>query len=141
MDLPTAEKIVFSFNEILENRALPAATQVADVNELPYPKDRIREAFQCMFLNVSNDEHRKLLLASYIYLARYQIGVGPRRIGPGANDLPSNARQLAPAEINQASAKFSAQYDQYARWLPLVKADQTFLLAEMERLWGEVKAK
>ena len=82
MDVATADKLVNAFGAILENKTGPAGTQVADVNELPFAKDLIKLAFQTEYLNSQDAQYRELLSACYVQLADYQIGVGPRRIGP-----------------------------------------------------------
>ena len=138
MDSLSAENIVSAFTAILEKQALPAACQVADVRELPYPKDQIKAAFHWMFLNAEDDRHRELLLAACIYLSKYQIGVGPQRIGPGSSDLPANPKRLSPAELMRFGKEYSTKYSEYQKWMPIVQADEALLLAELQRLWREV---
>jgi hypothetical protein len=53
MDRASGENIVFAFKAILGTGTILEASQVADVNELPYPKERIREALYWMFRNAN----------------------------------------------------------------------------------------
>lgn len=141
MDFPSAEKIIRAFAAIMEKGNSPSlGTQVADVNELPYAKTAIMEAFSVAYLNAEDDERRKFLENGYIFLTGWQVGVGPQRIGTSVDKAEVEKLKAGSTEDLQRFAKeFGAQMKEYKKWELVIEADQKLMLAEIERLRSAVK--
>lgn len=119
--------IVADFIEALTTRA-PVPGSVADIKELPYPKDEIKLATLVM-LKVTNDsELREHLKFAYISLADWQAGVGPRHKGL---DITKLDRTKSPLDQAKEVAERGVEME---KWQPLVKAEQDALIGELRQL-------
>jgi hypothetical protein len=122
--------IVADFGEVLATRG-PA--MVADVKELPYPKDEIKRAILVMLVAVDDPGFREHLKAAYLHLADWQVGVGPTHRGLDPTSLVKTSREtlLDPSKSFQELLRDSAAL---AKWLPIMEAEQEILIQELRQL-------
>lgn len=121
------EKIVQDYGAILGSGA-PAPGCVADVRELPYPKEHIKLAL-AFALSVTDDpQMRSHLKSGYISLADWQEGVGERPVGIDLTKQDVNADPLELAREIAASA------DEMTKWRAVVSAEAEALKAELQEL-------
>jgi hypothetical protein len=86
-DPDIGEDIVAAYCQALEESA-PLPGCVADVEELPYPKETIKEALRWRLQRTSDVDYRDTLKVAYVALADWQPGVGPRHRGLDLTQLP-----------------------------------------------------
>lgn len=116
--------VVADFGEVLATRA-PVPGTVADVDELPYPKDQIKLAILTM-LNVTSDPHfQEQLKIAYVSLADWQAGVGPTHVGLAVKKLD---RTKSPLDL---AKDVGARVEEIKKWQPIVAAEQETLIGEL----------
>lgn len=119
--------VVADFGEVLAVRA-PVPGSVADVDELPYPKDQIKLAI-LITLKVTNDpELREHLKFAYVSLADWQDGVGATHKGLDATKLDRSK------PIQDLLNEIGDRGEEMKKWQPIVKAEQEALVAELRKL-------
>ena len=78
LSVETAHKIVHQYAEFLEAGA-PLPGCVADVNQLPYPKQEIKAALVLCASTIDTPEITEDLKHGYLMLSAWQEGVGGQR--------------------------------------------------------------
>ena len=127
LSVETAHKVVHQYAEFLETGA-PLPGCVADVNQLPYPKEKIRAALALCATTTDAPDITEDLKHGYLMLSAWQEGVGGQTLGLNFGELNLDEDPMLIAErIQHQSASIQ-------RWEPLIKAEQMSLLAEFERL-------
>ena len=127
MSVESAHKVVHGYAGFLETDA-PFPGCVADVNELPYSKDKIKAALALCVTTIDAPEITEDLKHGYLMLSAWQEGVGGQTLGLNFTELNLDDDPMLIAErIQRQSASIQ-------RWEPQVKAEQVSLLAEFERL-------
>ena len=132
MSLETAHNVVNTYAVFMETDA-PLPGCVADVNQLPYPKDQIKTAIAVCAATIDAPEIKEDLKHGYLMLSAWQEDVGGQTLGLDFRELDLDEDPMLVAErIQNQSASVQ-------RWEPLVKADQMCLLAEFEALTAQKK--
>ena len=127
MSVETAHKVVHGYAGFLETDA-PLPGCVADVNQLPYSKEKIKAALALCATTIDAPEITEDLKHGYLLLSAWQEGVGRQISGLNFRELNLDEDPMLTAE------KIQHQSASIQRWEPLVKAEQVSLLAEYERL-------
>jgi hypothetical protein len=127
--------VVADYGEVLATRA-PVPSSIGDVAELPYPKDEIKRAILSMLLVLTekNDTQlQKHLKFAYVYLANWQIGVGPTHKGLDGTKLD---RTKSPLDL---AKEVIARDEEWQKWKPIVKAEEEALIGELRQLglWSD----
>ena len=119
--------VVADFGEVLATRA-PVSGTVADVSELPYPKEQIKRAIVIMLAATTDSQLREHLKFAYASLADWQGGVGPMHQGVDVTkvDRTKSVSDLA-KEIGFAG-------EQMKKWQPIAKAEQEALIGDLRKL-------
>ena len=127
MSVETAHKVVHGYAGFLETDA-PLPGCVADVNQLPYSKEKIKAALALCATTTDAPDITEDLKHGYLMLSAWQEGVGGQTLGLNFGELNLDEDPMLIAErIQHQSASIQ-------RWEPLIKAEQMSLLAEFERL-------
>ena len=126
MTVAHAELIVAAYGAILGSGPVPGA--VADVSELPFPKEIIKQAVLLLLRTKGDPKLREHLKSGFIMLADWQSGVGPVRLGVDFTkfDLTQDAMVLA--------KRHKADADAAEKWLAVAKAEQELLVKELQAL-------
>jgi hypothetical protein len=127
MSVETAHKVVHGYAGFLETDA-PLPGCVADVNQLPYSKEKIKAALALCATTIEAPEITEDLKHGYLMLSAWQEGVGGQVLGLNFSEFDLDDDPMLIAErIQRQSAGIQ-------RWEPQVKAEQVSLLAEFEGL-------
>lgn len=130
MNVETAHKVIHEYAAFMETGA-PLPGCVANVDQLPYPKEKIKAAIAVCATTINAPEITEDLKHGYLMLSAWQEDVGGQTLGLDFRQLNLDEDPMLVAErIQRQSANIE-------RWKPLVKADQVSLLAEFERLTGQ----
>jgi hypothetical protein len=132
LSVETAHKVVLQYAEFLET-GVPLPGCVADVNQLPYPKERIKAALALCASTVDAPEITEDLKHGYLMLSAWQEGVGGQTLGLDFTALNLDEDPMLIAERIQCLS------DDIQRWEPLVKAELVSLMAEFEGLKFQVE--
>jgi len=103
LDPAFVEDVVSAYCYVFEFHA-PTPGCVADVAELPYAKQTIKDALQARMLKTVDADFRDTLKVAYVGLADWQEGVGPDHRGLDPAKLPENlaATERAARIVEQA---------------------------------------
>lgn len=123
----TAEKIVQDYGTVLESSA-PAPGCVADVCNLPYSKERIKQALVFALCLNKEPQRREHLKVGYILLADWQEGVGSGTVGIDLTRMDLNADPL------EIAKRIASQANAMEKWTPLVQAEHEALKSELQKL-------
>lgn len=126
MTVAHAEAIISAYGAILASGPVPGT--VADVSELPFPKELIKRALLLLLRTKEDSKLREHLKCGFIMLADWQSGVGPVRLGFDVTklDLTEDALVLA--------KRHKAQADAAEKWLAVARAEQELLVKELQAL-------
>ena len=127
MSPEAAEKIIQDYGAVLETSA-PTPGCVADVDKLPHPKARIKEAIAMMLPLIEDHQLREQLKTGYIWLSNWQEGVGSDQIGLDLMNMSPNSDPLEMAKL------ITEQDDEMGKWTPIMQAEGEALKAELEKL-------
>ena len=127
MTAAMAEKIVRDYGAVLRSGA-PTLGVVADVQELPHPKERIKEALVFALRSTADPKIREALTLGYIDLADWQEGVGNTRAGIDLTKMDPNEDPMKLAE------RIVAQSAGADKWIAVVEAERQALESELRRL-------
>lgn len=122
-----AGKIVQDYGAVLGSLA-PAPGCVADVRNLPHPKEHIKQALVFAIRLTKDPRMQEQLKVGYISLADWQEGVGGGTMGIDLTSMDLNADPLEMAK--RIALKGTAM----EKWTPLVQAEQEALKAELQKL-------
>lgn len=120
------EDVVSAYCHVLDGLA-PVPGCVADVSELPYPKETIKEALRWRLQRTTDEDFRDTLKVAYVALADWQEGVGPEHRGLDVTRLPAGLSPRERAELIAEKAVDAAQWSARSN-------------AEAERLHRELAA-
>lgn len=123
--------IVTDFGRLLETSPPPPSGMVADVNELPHPKDDIKKALHIILLTIDDVATQKQLFEAYYSLACWQPGVGAKRIEVDFSHAPSSTRKQESLEKIDV---FLKTYEKWKEWEPVVEREQAELLQDLAKL-------
>ncbi len=127
MSIETARSIVRDYAEFMEtSRPLPGC--VADVERLPHPKQRIKEAIGISLATATDESLIQELKCGYLMLSAWQIGIGEQTLGLDFTGLNLNEDPILLAETIQRHS------DKIELWKPMIEADQKSLRQEFEEL-------
>lgn len=126
MTAAMAERIVRDYGAVLKFCPVPGT--VADVQELPYPKERIKQALVFALKATADSKIRESLKIGYISLACWQEGVGPSRLGIDVTKMDPNDN---PLELAKRMVVEGADMD---KWNEAVKAEEQALESELQEL-------
>ena len=127
MTVDAAEDIIQDYGAVLENSA-PTPGCVADVDNLPHPKERIKQAIAMVLPQVDDPQLREFLKIGYMQLADWQEGVGSEQIGMDMMNMDPDADPMEMAK------KIASQGDAMEKWTPLMEAEREASKAELEDL-------
>jgi hypothetical protein len=114
--------ITSAYGTLLADRG----TSFGDVRELPYDKERIKQALIHRIRAGKDPKERELLRAAYVMLADFQPGLGNRRSAElTADDLK---------DPSKAAARFLANGDDFTRVSREVAAEAGSLMADLKEL-------
>lgn len=124
MTVARARAIVSAYGAILEKGPVPGT--VADASELPFPKETIKRALILLLRKTEDPTLREQLKSGYTFLAEWQTGVGPVRLGPDVTNYDLSQGALAIAKKHEAEA------DAVEKWLAVADAEREMLARELE---------
>lgn len=127
----TPNVVVAAFEKVLATHA-PAPGFVADVGELPYPKNEIKVAILTL-LSVTDDLRlRDRLKWAYVSLADWQAEVGPTHQGL---DMSEVSRLMSSIQDPVLSAQKIAAlpWEGWQKWQPIVKAELDTSVGELRK--------
>jgi hypothetical protein len=127
LSVEAAHKVVHDYAAFLETSA-PLPRCVADVNQLPYPKEYIKTAISVCAATIDVPEIIEDLKHGYLMLSAWQEDVGEQTLELDFTELNLDEDPMLVAK------RIQSQCTSISRWEPLVQADQILLLAEFERL-------
>lgn len=119
--------VAADFGEVLATRA-PSPGTVADITELPYPKNEIKRAILLMLAVTTNSQLREHLKIAYFSLANWQVGVGPTHQGLDITKLDLTK------PISDLAKEMVARGDQMQKWQKIAEAEQEALISELRQL-------
>ena len=122
-----AEKIIQDYGAVLETSA-PTPGCVADVDNLPHSKERIKQAIALVLPQTEETQMREALKVGYLQLADWQKGVGSEQIGMDLMNIDPGADTLERAEY------VISQREAMEKWTPIIEAELEALKAELEDL-------
>lgn len=127
MTAAMAERVVRDYGAVLQSRA-PVTGTVADARELPYPKERIKQALVIALRSTADPRVRESLKIGYISLADWQEGVG---LTPVGIDLT----KIDPTEdVLELAKRVAAQGEGMDKWIAAMKAEQEALADELRQM-------
>ena len=121
----TPQNVVADFGELLEAH-VPGT--VADVEQLPYPKDEIKRDILLMLTVAKDPQLREHLKIAYIFLSEWQVGVGPTHKGLDAATIDFTKSPLDLAN------EVASRAEDVQKWQPIVKAEEEALIGELRKL-------
>ncbi len=80
MTLAEARGIAVAYGDLLKKAPVSRGTMVADVRELPHPKETVKRALQHLYKTTKDRRQRDAVGVAYVSLANFQAGVGRSRI-------------------------------------------------------------
>jgi len=116
-----AEKIMQDYGAALE-AFTPNGAKVADVRELPHPKERIKEALVVAMRANRDPQFAQQLVVAYLELSSWQEGVGDQHV------------ELLPEGPTPDPEQFLVRHEAIKKWFDLAEAERTSLQAELTRL-------
>lgn len=116
--------VVADFGECLEKRA-PVPGSVADVRELPYPKEEIKGAILLMLKAINDPKLREPLKFAYVSLGGWQAGVGPKHQGLDITKIDRSK------SVFEQATEVAARGEEMEKWQPIIEAEQEALMAEL----------
>lgn len=119
-----ATKIISAYGKMLADRK----SSFGDVSELPYAKERIKEALIHGIRTASDPKVRDLLKAGYITLAEFQPGFGNRR------SAELTADDLKHKDPKTLAARILAKGDDFLKVPEEIAAEAALLMADLEAL-------
>lgn len=120
-------EVVADFGDILATRS-PFPSQVADLSELPHPKQEIKAAILAMFTVTKDAKLREHLKFAYVSLAHWQPSVGPAR-------QPLNLAALdLTRPVSDIASEVVARQSEMQKWEAIVQSDQESLIGELRRI-------
>jgi hypothetical protein len=123
--------IVAAFGDFCATHA-PASGFVADVDELPYPKNEIKVAILAL-LSVTNDlQLRDRLQWAYVSLADWQAEVGPMHQGLDMSEV-SRLMSSIPDPMLSAQKIAALPWEGWKKWQPIVKAELDTSVGELRK--------
>ena len=120
-------EIVQKYGRTLEFDA-PTPGSVADLNKLPYPKQKIKEALIQAMKITSDPQIKDHLKIAFISLADWQEGVGGEDIGFDFS------KPDFPQDIIKRAERTSEIGDEVMKWMQISELERQQLTAELERL-------
>lgn len=123
--------IVADFGALLENAPPLPSGMVADVNELPHPKEDIKKSILVLMVSISDVTMQKHLFEAYYSLACWQPGVGSKRIEIDLSAMPLGGSK---AEMLDGIESFRESYEKWNEWEPIVNREQEELLEDLAKL-------
>lgn len=119
--------VLEAYGSVLENGSGPS--QVADVDELPYPKAKIKAVILAFLATTVDAQFKRHLSEAYCALAYWQPGVGTKRIGwvPKSKGLQELSRNQFLYNIES----LLADNEEWKKWEPIVMAEQKELLKDL----------
>ena len=111
---------------------------VADITELPYPKDEIKRAILTMLYVTTDSQLREHLKGGFVSLAGFQAGVG--RTGPPL--VPAKSLDWTKPIDDQVKQTLAA-LGTLEKWIHIMIAEQESLLDELKRFlaWEQERKK
>jgi len=124
---PSFVGIVQAYGSILEASA-PVPGTVADVSQLPYTKQEIKDAIVSALRMTEDPQIKEHLKVGYIQLADWQEGVGEANQGldVSAIDMNQDTEDLAKAVLEQSKGS--------EKWASLAQQEQDVLKQELQAL-------
>ena len=122
-----AVEIIQRYGAVMEHQS-PIPGCVADVSQLPYMKEQIKEALVIGLKANTDPQMKKTLIISYLQLADWQEGVGDSDQGFDLTNANLDDDPMTLAESVQAQ---SAGHE---KWSPIVQAEQAALKQELVEL-------
>lgn len=126
-------EIINDYGEVLELSAPPLG-YVSDVERLPHPKDRIKEAIVAVLRRTDDPKFREQLKTGYLYLSSWQVGVGLETLG---FDLAAFHMELLAVPENEFDAASKVAVDRMRKmekWTRLIEAERISLPEELRKL-------
>lgn len=119
--------IVQAYGKVLETSA-PTPGTVADVNKLPYPKQRIKDAIISALRSADDPKLKEHLKVAYIQLSDWQKGVGESNKGIDVTALDRNqdTDSLAKAILDQSSSS--------EKWVAIAQKEREDLKQELQEM-------
>lgn len=126
--------ILQAYGAILEKMPV-SPLQVADVQELPYPKEIIKEAVLSVLEITDDPQLQRNLFEAYHLLAHWQPEVGPNRVGVAnisRTNLDIEKDELS-EECLEELKSFLGDVEEWKKWESTVRTEQEKLLKDLER--------
>lgn len=127
MTFDVASQIVREYGAVLEVSSTSLGG-VADVRELPYPKERIKAALIVALRATTDKKVTEQLKGGYVFLADWQPGVGAEPISYGFGGMAPGA------STEDMALEVAAQTDRMTKWAPVIAAESEALKAELQQL-------
>ena len=121
-----ALEIARAYGETLEDPRR-ARGAIADIGELPYPKDTIKWALLILLAAIADPSRREPLKVGYVALAEWQAHAD---FEAGAFDSTRLRRKIDPLAL---AKEFAAGRTPQDRWAEAARAEQAALIAELRR--------
>lgn len=124
MTLAQARSIAVAFGDLLKRAPVSRGSMVADVRELPHPKDTIKRALQLLYKTTKDRRQRDALGVAYVSLAIWQAGVGRTRVWFDLSNTQANADT---SHVDDATRSGDAQN----KWKGAINADTNRLMSDL----------
>jgi hypothetical protein len=120
-------RVVQAYGKVLETSA-PVSGTVADAEQLPYSKQKIKEAIVAALRSTDDLQTKEHLKVSYIQLSDWQEGVGKPDQGLDVSTLDMNqdVESLAKVVVEQSSGS--------EKWTAIAQKEQEILKQELQEL-------
>ena len=122
-----AEKTIQDYGAVLATSA-PTLGWVADADNLPHSKERIKQAIALVLPQTEETQSREALIIGYLQLADWQEGVGSEQIGMDLMNADPDADPI------ERMKHINSQWDVMEKWKALMEAEREALKAELENL-------
>jgi len=127
MSIDTARKIVRDYAKFME-KSTPLPGCIADIEPLPHPKQRIKDAIGISLRATRDEILVDELKCGYLMLSAWQDGVGSQTLGLDFTSLDLDCDPVLLAE------KIQNHSNTIESWKPMIETDQRSLRKEFERL-------
>jgi hypothetical protein len=127
LDMATAQSVVQDYRLFLETSA-PLPGRVADERQLPHSKEHIKQAISVCISTIRDPGLNEHLKHGYLLLSAWQNGVGDENLGVDFTQLDL---ETDPVEL---ADQIQRESDVMSTWNPLIKAEQSVLLTELQAL-------
>ena len=134
-----AVDVASAYGDLLQSPICPVlGASTADVSVLPYSKDEIRGCLKFLLVETKDPHMREMIKRSYVLLALFQEGVGPRNAGLSTKEVEDMVSQVGKKTDPQsfdvnAALEQAKRIEENLKWQKVVQRELATLQADINR--------